>query len=230
MITLKGLAQCSGGQRDRDLLNPSWWYNWGVGDLSDPAYVPMLRSGIPDINLPADYSGYVLVFNEPTNPEPFGCAMPDYMEGITRYAVLAHLYPNAQFIVGGVSAWRWYWLVKFHKMAVRCKLSLPTGYAIHGYANDYGTLTQMFTWWKTARNQIRSITSTSEFWVTETSDMEGNPAVLKTILEKVDAYEFERVAVYTNQEPKGAPWAISYKVDLLNDTGLTPMGIAYVGI
>jgi hypothetical protein len=227
-MILKGLAQAWGDPADIELLKPDWWYNWQVGDLSDPAYVPMLRNGLADINLPEDYSGYVLVFNEPNLPEPNGCNIPDYMAGIVRYAVLAHLYPDAKFIVGGVSAWKWGWLVRFHKMAVRCKLRLPTGYHIHGYANDYGTLKQMFTWWITARNQIKAITHASEFWVTETSDMEGNPAILKSILERISAYGFERGAVYTNRQPEGAGWAINKAVELVDENGLTPMGITFV--
>jgi hypothetical protein len=227
-MTLKGLAQAWGDQSDRDLLKSDWWYNWQVGDLSDPAYVPMLRSGLPDANLPMDYSGYCLVFNEPNLPEPNGCNLPDYMVGIARYAVLAHLYPDAKFIVGGVSSWKWGWLVRFHKMAVRCKLRLPAGYAIHGYANDYGTLPHMLGWWKAAHDQIKAITATSEFWVTETSDLKGNPATLMAILAKIKVYKFERFAVYTNRQPEGAGWAINKAVEMVNEDGLTPMGITFV--
>jgi len=226
-MVLKGLAQCSKGQEDRDLLKPDWWYNWGVGDLSDPTFVPMLYNGYAESGLPFGYSGYVLVFNEPNNPSPFGCDVPYYPESVTRYAVLANLYPHAKFIVGGVSAWDWSWIVSFHKMAVRCHLRLPVGYAIHGYANDYGTLTQMFSWWKYAHDKIKTITSASEFWVTETSDMHGNPSVLETIYNKIVSYNFERMAVYTNQQPEGANYAIDKRVDLVKDNNLTPLGIKY---
>jgi hypothetical protein len=226
-MTLKGLAQCYGGQEDRDLLKPDWWYNWGVGNLSDPNYVPMLRSGTPNVNLPANHNGYVLVFNEPTNPEPYGCHIPDYMNCLCRYAILTYAYPQAKFIVGGISSWKYAWLVSLHKWIVRCKLRLPAGYAIHGYANDYGTLTQMYTWWKTAHNQIKVITPASEFWVTETSDYRGNPATLKKILAKCTYYKFERVAVYTNRQPIGAGYACTSKVEMVNDNGLTRMGLAY---
>jgi len=223
-MTKKGLAQVWGGYRD--VLKPQWWYDWSpVPD--DPTKVPMLRSGLPNVSLPVDYSDYVLVFNEPNVHEPNGCWVPDYMEGIARYAVLAHVYPQAQFIVGSVSAWSYSWLVRFHKMAIRCKLRLPLGYAIHGYAGDYGTLATMFGWWQKAHDQIKAITPGLEFWITETGDMKGRPTVLKAIWAKALALDADRAGFYTDRQPD-APWAISKGVEMINDSGLTPIGEAFV--
>lgn len=229
-MALRGLAQCWGGKEYRDLLKPAWWYNWGVSseDLNDPTYVPMLRSGFPNLNLPVSYSDYLLIFNEPNNKEPFGCNMPDYMVGICRYAILTSVYPKAKFIVGGVSAWKWGWLVNFHKMARRCQLRLPTGYSIHGYANDYGTTPHMIGWWKAAHDQIKAITSGLEFWITETNDMHGNPVVLTAILSSIDLFA-DRVAVYTARQESGAGYAINSKVEMIDDNGLTALGRVFTG-
>jgi hypothetical protein len=227
---MKGLAQAWGGQEDRDLLQPLWWYDWGLGGQSYPDYVPMLRNGLPSEELNTDYNGYVLVFNEPNLPEPNGCNLPDYMVAVTRYAILTNIYPQAKFIVGGVSSWKYTWLVSFHKMVVRCKLRLPAGYAIHGYANDYGTLAQMFKWWKTAHNQLMKITPSLEFWITETSDIKGNPVTLKKIINNITIMKYERYAIYTNRQPEDAGWTINKNVEMVNDAGLTPMGTAFTEV
>ena len=45
-------------------MDIDWWYAWGSNQSTDPKYVPMSWCG-ENPNLPSDYSGYVLVFNEP---------------------------------------------------------------------------------------------------------------------------------------------------------------------
>jgi hypothetical protein len=155
-----------------------------------------------DPKLSADYSGYVLLFNEPNNIAPFGSPiLPE--EGAVLYQILRNKYPLAKWVIGNVSAWAFDWLVKFDKAC-----GGPDGHAIvsawgmHGYVEAQITAQQLISWWTQAHSILGGT-----FWITEWADTLGNVKNDDTIVKFFEAQAWiERYAYFTNRAKGDEPW------------------------
>ena len=208
---------------DFNTLQVSWFYVWGTdqGYLSDSRYVPMSYAG-EDPNLPINYSGYLLVFNEPNNPQPYGAGITPQVAS-DRYRILGNKYPNAKFVVGGVSVWDsvYYgnWLSTFRSLCSDCKA--PYAYAIHGYVESWITADQLKIWWTKHENELGKI------WITEFADTLGRPQVLWELISWIKTQpNIERYAVFTNRAIGNESWyPQGWNVQLVgNDGNITALG------
>lgn len=226
-MPLKGLAQAGGHPEDLDTLGCQWYYQWGtnVSLLSDARYVPMSRDG-KLVSLPIDYSGYLLVFNEPNVKEPNGCDTKVSL-ALCRYARLVEEYPQAKMIVGGVSYWDKStsepWIKSFRDGLSSYGAPKPYGYHFHGYKLSNNTTVNIEAWWKKMHDWM-----SLPIWVTEYNAVSGSTNDLKKLTEWIKLQPWiERYACFTNRS-SGEPWAIGDGVNLVNNNGtLKPNGAYY---
>lgn len=164
-VERRGVGLASGHRiaSDVDLLHCSWYYDWDVTSDPDPRYVPMSWSG-GMVNLPSDYSGYLLVLNEPENPYQ---ANQSPTEAAARVLALQAAFPNANLIIGGVGVWGGSWLLSFVAALGDYR---PAGWHVHGYVESYLTPQDVIDFWDWAR----SVTPGGEFWITEFADTNGS--------------------------------------------------------
>jgi hypothetical protein len=226
-MALKGLAMAHPEYpADLDTLTCSWYYTWGtdVSRLSDPRYVPMSRDGSM-VDLPADYAGYLLVFNEPNVHEPNGCNLKVGV-GLCRYKSLVEKYPQAKMIVAGVNQGDGVssenWIKAFRDGLPDYRLGKPYGYALHGYCTgSKSTPTLLERWWKNMHSWVEL-----PIWITEYNDTKGRAGNLKSITEWIKQQPWiERYACFTNRS-NNEPWAIGSGCNLIDwNTGqLTASG------
>jgi len=135
----KGLALTGSKVEDVEALNASWFYVYSVSTsyLSNPGYVPMFGDGTPDGNLPNDYDGFVLVFNEPFGVPPYGIDI-SAEEGAQRWLMLLDLYENAKFVVGGVVNASTNWVGEF--LSYLEEDEYPEYWHVHHYLYDPDSL------------------------------------------------------------------------------------------
>jgi hypothetical protein len=231
MTPIKGLAMAHAEYpQDLDALNCAWYYTWGCdAGITDPRYVPMSRDG-SIVDLPADYAGYLLVFNEPNLKEPNGCDVaPD--EAAVRYRALIKAYPQAKMVVGGVSAWdsvySGSWLKCFKSMITCLKVPRPYAYHVHGYVESWITAAHLKSWWTKQHTLLGG-----KLWITEYNDTGGNIANLSSLTSWIEGRTWiERYAAFTNRS-HGEPWAIGDGVNLVDwETGaLTASGKYYASV
>jgi hypothetical protein len=218
--TQKGIAMSLTVREDVDLLEADWWYYYGNNpnpeDLLDPRYVPMLQQGAITANLPTDYDGYVLVFNEPDLQE---WAMYSPQEAYDQWLVLRELYPNIVF--GNISHLGMWWIEEF---MVLCDADCPELWGIHCYPwND----------WEFCEDFLVTVHNTvgTNMWLTETqATPDGNPALLLDIIKWAGETPWiERYAVFGNRDMSGEVWwPPSWgDVALVDDDGLTRLGQMY---
>lgn len=210
-------------------LDCDWFYDWSNFQRVDSRYVPMSWAG-DNPNLPADYDGYLLVFNE---PEVKGQANLDPETASELYLNLCNLYPKARMIVGGCGLFGRNWLMEF-RAKLDEKGNEPFGWHAHGYIEKFDTLTHtltdvisFLTWFK---SQIAR--SKGEFWLTEFNDTYGDQ--FGPYLDWVEATPWiNRYAVFTNRANGGEwwwpqNWAPPDELDMLTWTGqVTPRGELY---
>jgi hypothetical protein len=232
-MALKGLAQAAEYPEDRVALNVRWWYVWSVvpAYLSDPAYVPMLRTGL-ETNLPTGYSGFCLLFNEPENKEPNGMnASVSTM--ISRYANLVVAYPLTKFLVGGCGHDHYGLITSFRAKVIEQGLPMPYGWHTHGYVyRSVGyTVARIKSDWAKLRDR------TSEpIWVTEYGVPDTNINTLPDFKLLTDwimrQARIERFAAYTNRQSGHEDWNIGAGCNLCNWTSgaLTSVGTYYSGL
>jgi hypothetical protein len=228
----KGLAMAhSEFQEDLDTLRIGWYFTWGLdkSKLPDSRYVPMSRDGSM-IDLPDNYSEYLLVFNEPNQKEPNGCDLPA-SESIIRYKALVSKYPNAKMIVGNVSAWDTVyagnWLGEFTKTIADQNLKIPYAYGLHGYIEEWITVLNLENFW-----EVQHSICGTKIWLTEIGDTFGNLTNFKQMIEWVKSKDWiERYAIFTNRS-NDEDWAIGNGVNLIdwNTQQLTNIGKYYAGI
>ena len=229
---MKGLAMAhSEYQQDLSSLSVSWFYNWGVDQnlLKDSRYVPMSRCG-EAVKLPKGYSGYLLVFNEPNNQEPYGCGISP-ATAISRYKALVTVYPKAKMVVGAVSAWdsvyAGNWLKTFVSQVKSNKLPTPYAYALHGYREEWITVKNLESWW-TSQQKLTG----TKIWITEYNDVSGNLTNIKTLTTWLQSQSWvERYAIFTNRS-NGESWSIGSGVNLVDwkKGTLTSTGSYYAGV
>lgn len=218
-----GLAMAYDEPTDLSSLKAGWYYNWSPnGDAPGAEFVPMSYSG-ETIGLPADYSGYLLVFNEPNLGAPNGCGLsPQAAAG--QYAALRESYPRAKFVVGGWSVFASSWASSFvHELKER-NIPLPERWHAHAYTEAWITPSKA----QKFLSDFQKLTG-GKYWITEY----GSPAgVLRDFQSMTDWFLaqswIERIAPYTNRQPAGAAWAIGSGVDLVDlDDQLTDIGKFY---
>ena len=227
-MPLKGLAYASDFPQDLRALACDWFYTWS-GFSYQLGRVPMSRAGLPVPDLPADYPGWLLVFNEPNQPEPFGCELSP-TDALTRYAALIDTYPQAKMIVGGVSPinakgeYGHNWLYFFNLKRKAANLKPPAGWAMHGYVQNWITPAHLFSWWTKARALVAG-----RFWITEFGDISGSLRAFESLVIWLKAHSWiDRYAAYTNRQPEDQPWIISPHVELVySDGSLKPNGLIY---
>jgi hypothetical protein len=179
--------------------NSSWYYDWGACPSIPAGCVPMSYAG-ENPNLPKDYRGYILLFNEPNNFPPYGETITP-QEGATIYLNLRTLYPNAKWIVGNVSAWSLQWLVDF-RAACGDNYVAPAAWGIHGYVEAWITTGQLIDWWTEAHD-----TMGGTFWITEWADTNGNIENDEFLINWFESQNWiERWAYFCNRAKGTEPW------------------------
>lgn len=191
-------------------LNMGWFFSSFRPELLDiSGYVPITRCGLSgELNgLPADYNGFLIVFNEPNLPEPNGCPLTPE-DAASRYRNLRQDYPNAKMVVGNTSVWElgawqtnYNWLPRFANLITD---DPPYAWGTHGYVEEWITASNVTSWVGSfARKYGRRM------WVTETGICSGNTDELTKLLDGLNRIKsVERVAFYTDYQPDNVPWGI----------------------
>jgi hypothetical protein len=216
---LKGLAMAAPEfPQDRLALNTKWWYVWNVNKeyLSDSSYVPMLRTGL-ETDLPEDYSGYVLLFNEWDAPEPNGIAISTH-EAFLRYRMLLMKYPKAQFIPGGNSAWRYKDLINFQKECISAGIPVPKIMHIHAYVyRSYGYSPAKI---QSFLNSLHQSLPDTVFWVSEYGVPNADYRTIDDFKSMTNFFTAKpwitRYAAYTNRQIGAKNWQIGHGCDLID--------------
>jgi hypothetical protein len=228
-ILPKGLAFAQNYPEDIATLGCAWYYDWqcNPAQLSDPGYVPMSRDGLM-VSLPADYSGPLLVFNEPTGKEPFGYPITA-ADAAIRYRALRLAFPLAKFVVGGVSAWdcnvtgSGTWLKDFKRIIACLGCPKPYAYHVHGYVEDWIKVGHLKIWWTHQQSVVGG-----KLWISEYNDVSGNAANLHALTDWIKSRTWvERYACFTNRSGS-EPWALGAGCNLVDEYGrLTESGEFY---
>lgn len=169
--------------------------------------------------LPSNYSGYLLVFNEPDNREQ-GNLKP--ILAASQIKALQYSLPNAKLIVSGVTQFGTGWLDEFGKNLGDYK---PVGYHIHSYIFPGTDLTYIQTGWFP---QVRHYCN-GEIWLTEFADlMETGKELLEFVVSQpwITRYAWFANRMIGNESwyPKGWP----NNPSLINKDGeLTSYGKLY---
>ena len=191
-----------------DVANVSWFYQWGPGN-GDSKCIPMSYSG-DNPNLPADYSGWLMVFNEPDNMPPFGSGITPKVAA-DKYNLLRLSYPNAKLEVGNVTLDGLHWLIDFKALIS----SPPDAWGMHAYFMQ-STLD--------AENKLTNAHNVlgGQFWITEWADISGNVASNDTFREWLDKQSWiDRWAYFTNRATRDESWwPKNWKTQLWNMDGM----------
>lgn len=207
----KGLAYIPNKNKDLDTLKIEWWYVWGP-----TGQIPMLREGLPDSKVPSNYSGYILVLNEPnvsiqTNISP--------KEAVIRLTDLRKAYPNAKLVCCGASVFAMQWMKDFWNMGGR-----PDEWHIHSYIEYWVTP-------KMAQSMISEMHKMTggNYWITEYGSPAGKLNDFVAITEFFcDTPWITRIAAYTNKQPSNEWWSIGSGVNMIKDDGtMTEIGEYY---
>ncbi len=208
-----------------DLSGIDWFYAWGTNQSDDPRYVPMSWSG-DDPNLPTDYSGFVLLFNEPENPSQANIA-PEI--AVQKYMALYGKYPNAKWVVGNSIFWgHWQnWLVAFRSICVANGYKIPDYWGIHVYLGGGAE------WIPYVQSELDRLHNSigGTFWITEFAEINGNIAVDDKLMKLFQATPYiERYAYFTNRSISSDPWVLDgWRVDMYSQYGtLTAVGDWYI--
>jgi hypothetical protein len=216
---MKGIALAYPFYKDITDVKASWFYVWGSCNVA--GCVPMSRNG-EDPNLPPDYNGYILLFNEPNNPEPYGHPI-DPLEAVVIYLQLCDKYSHAKWVVGNVSAWGLDWLCEFYTHCDRP----PQAYGMHGYVEGWITPQDLMNWWTEAHDNLGG-----DFWITEFADSTGNTKNDEALVKYFKANSWiKRWAYFTNRAKGDEPWYPSgWNVQLFDQNGkMTKIGRWYSG-
>lgn len=210
---------------DIEAVNADWFYTYGVatGYLSDLRYTPMVTE--PNENLPNDYDGYVLVFNEPDNAG-IGGDPHSPEDAAAIYLTLLEEYPNAKFVVGGTTEGNTEWAIEF--LAEIESSQYPERWHVHKYVpnSDY------------VEDSINAIINfhdavNAPIWVTEIGSQSADVDALRSFMIWLEVTDYvERYAVFPTRIKGDEAWFPSHwSVDMAlidYDTGtLTEMGLTY---
>lgn len=219
----KGLAMSLFVVDDIDLLEADWWYVYGNNpsptNLADPRYVPMLQVGDIASNLPADYDGHILVFNE---PDLAGWAAHTPQQAYDKFQVLKSHYTNATFVFGNISHLGFAWIEEY---MVLCDTDCPELWGIHCYPYEV---------WQPCVDFLTPVHNLigTDMWLTETqATPDGDPGLLLNIINWTKETSWvPRYAIFGNRDMSGEPWwPPSWgEVALVDDDGyITRLGRIY---
>lgn len=219
-----GLAMAYVNSADIRTLNVGWYYTWSDGESANiPAqFVPMSYYGL-NVRQPKDYSGYMLVFNEPNNPQPWGCDLAP-AEAARRYGELRQQYPQAKLVVGGWSVFSKDWIEGFVSELEKLNIPLPEYWHVHAYIEAWVTPA-------VAQQNLAFFHDLTggTYWITEFSSLDGNLADFQNMTNWFENQKWiSRIGAYTNRQPPDADWAINSNVELINSGGnLNTIGAFY---
>jgi len=215
---------------DKALLGADWYYNWSTTPFQNytSGFIPMLFCGSSTSGIPANYSGTVLVFNEPNVDTQCDRTAA---EAVADYLIIRAALPYADLIPGGSSVWaNTTWLQPFVN-GLHAAGQYPRAYHIHAYVEYGWSVAQIQTW----ISQAHTITGTP-LWITEFNAIPGpDPVKFQQIYSWIKAQSYiEKYAPYTNRQMMNAltptpTWQIP-GMELVNNSGtLTSLGVVYAG-
>jgi len=235
---VKGIAMVQ-PQYDIDLTNSgsTWYYTWTPYPqvYIDPRHIPMSRCGLFDTSIfPTDYTGYVLIFNEPVNKEPNGCGITPQLAA-ERYMTFMDTYPNVIPVVGNNGVNGAPWNMDFIDALKAADYPLPSVWGLHLYYESWYVTYFDFDHWVNNFVVLDSFITQSlgfqpEYWITEFAMATGDPIIFEQMLDYIGTQDsITHVAPFTNRAMYNEPWWPSgWVVELYNDNGtLTPMGQVY---
>ena len=211
-----GLAWANQPLSDIDLLKASWFYVWSCKIIKHPTAqsVPMCKKTL-DTSLPKDYSGFMLVFNEPNVSVQDNLTVD---QAVVEYDKIRNYYPNAKLVVGNVSIFATKWLKDF------CARRQIERVGIHCYEEYYINSAYI-------SDKLDDLYSTINLpmWVTEFNNIYPDTDKFGRLLDTITSKSYvERVAPFTNRQA-GTEWWELPNCDLVDKTGtLTTKGQIYV--
>jgi hypothetical protein len=192
-----------------DLLGVSWYHYWGpCGKKDDARCVPMSYAGELVDGLSNNYSGWLLVFNEPELVSPAGSNI-SVAKAIIEYTALREAYPLARMCVGNISQSGLAWLQSFGQS---CQ-SIPDAWGIHAYTSDQTNTDVAVKFIEDTHSLLGG-----NYWVTEWADLNGNVSRNETMRQYLNSIPWiDRWAYYTN---RGDSWYPSnWKTELFYQDG-----------
>jgi hypothetical protein len=225
----KGLAMAY-PQYTEDIttLGTKWYYVWGAcPNNSVPGCIPMSRNG-DDPNLPLDYNDFVILFNEPNNPEPYGHPISP-KDAVQIYMNLYGKYPQAKWVVGNVNIYIRRWMEDFWnicKTTPNCIMPKYIGWHIYISTETEAKHLHLFL------DGIYQLNyPDTKWWITEFADITGNISNDRIMLDEFKKRDWiERWAYFTNRSNGDEPWyPVGWDVQLIDwNTGeLTEIGKWY---
>jgi hypothetical protein len=179
-----------------DLINVDWWYNWGPCPDAPLGCVPMSWAGT-DPNLDANYSSYVLLFNEPDRPDQSNI-LPEI--AIVMYKELKAKYPLAKWVVGNTFYPNWLYTFK-DLCAADPDCIMPEYWGLHAYMGGAEYLPMMRTELTKAHNILGG-----KIWITEYASVTGDITADEGLRMFFKANKWiERWAYFTNRA-QGTEW------------------------
>jgi len=186
---------------DLERMGASWYYNWSP--TIAPNCVPAFRMGdVP--GFPLDYSGYVLLFNEPNNPEPYGHPIPPD-EAVVIYMQLYDTYPRVVWVVGNVNIFYRHWMIDFWRI---CKETpgcvMPEYLGFHVYIDNDEDAAHLHLF---LDGMHKLEFPNTKWWITEFADVYGgiyNDALILSEFRK--RAWIERWAIFCNRAKGDEPW------------------------
>lgn len=195
-------------KQDLTNLGVKTWYVWGSSLHGEAGNIPMSYYG-DDPKIPAPQ--YMMVFNEPESPAPYGCNL-EPAEAVQKFKALEILYPSTIFVVGNSQSIDW--LLEFKSLHGRFR----DIWGVHIYQPDA-------TKGKSVVDDFISRLGRTETWLTECGLLRKKASAPE--FEAFVGYalkKFKKVFVYTNRNT--CP-EFGYDVDLCDAAGLTLIGEVY---
>jgi hypothetical protein len=182
-------------QESLDGVGANWYYTWTSCNV--PNCVPMSWGG-EDLNLPLDYSGYILLFNEPDRPEQSNITPEN---GVAIYKQFKLKYPYAKWVVGNV--WYAQWLYTFRDLcAADPECEVPTIWGLHAYVGYIEYLPKITKYLEDAHNNLGGI-----FWITEFAGVFGDIRIDEGLVRFFESHNWiERWAYFTNRAQETETW------------------------
>jgi hypothetical protein len=162
----------------------------------------MSRDGYLPQNFPSSYSGYLLVFNEPNVPEPYGCGISPSVAA-ARYLGLLQRVPDASLVVGGLNIWGVDWFRQFLAACMALGAKWPVYFHAHGYMEQGITASEVILRF----HQLHAMGGGGNWWITEHGAPGGTLDDFKTIVGELErTWWIQRHAAFTDRAQGTEPW------------------------
>jgi hypothetical protein len=212
----KGIASWTAGKYQAE-LGAAWFYTWSFCDA--PGCVPMSR----DWSLPPKCPELLLAGNEPNSIEPYGAPTTPQDAAAKSQAIRAAC-PSTLIIAGNVA------LPEFLGQTgiewTRQYIDAGGQYdqlGIHAYASPNGNSAQVIGYLE----DFVAAFPKERICVTESGTFNNSAETFGELMQYLTTH-FDCLAVYTDQDPVGTPYATG--MSLVDATGaLTEYGIIYAG-